>query len=95
MGIFFDGAYEVLKVMQKPMHYVELTQLAIDRGLIESDGKTPDQTMNKELHKAAKESFYESKIIFLGDGIFALSDPLCPPPRCLCLFNFYPLRPPP
>jgi len=49
MNSFKQAAIKVLTDSNKPLHYREITQQALDKDLIKSDGKTPWATMNAQL----------------------------------------------
>lgn len=38
---FKDAAYEILKEAGKPLHYNEITDIALKRGILETAGQTP------------------------------------------------------
>lgn len=47
---FYEAALEILKSSRKPLTSREITQRALERGLIVSRGKTPRLTMTSELY---------------------------------------------
>jgi hypothetical protein len=47
---FKDAAYEILITANQPLHYNEITELALAAGLLESTGKTPHATMGALLY---------------------------------------------
>jgi hypothetical protein len=53
---FLDAADQILKEAGGPLHYREITRRALDRGLIESAGKTPDATMGAQLYMVVKQA---------------------------------------
>ena len=52
---YVDAAIEVLR-SASPMTVSEITAEALRRGLIASDGKTPDQTMRARLYTYVRDS---------------------------------------
>jgi predicted RNA-binding protein with PUA-like domain len=51
---FLEAAIRILSEADQPMTAGELTELALERGLIDTGGKTPAGTMRRELGKATK-----------------------------------------
>lgn len=49
MNKYRTAAIEVLKEAKKPLHYKEITRLAIEKGILETDSATPDFSMNAQL----------------------------------------------
>jgi len=49
MGVFLQSAYEILKQTGQPLTAQEITNEAINRGLLSTEGKTPSQTMKAKL----------------------------------------------
>lgn len=43
---FAEAAAIVLDTAGTPLHYKEITQLALFEGLIQTEGKTPEATLN-------------------------------------------------
>jgi hypothetical protein len=48
---FYEAALQILKSSRKPLTCEEITERALERGLIVSRGKTPAATMAAELYK--------------------------------------------
>jgi restriction system protein len=69
-----DAAAEVLRRAGKPLHYAEITRLMLDSGLWNTDGKTPDATINARLAVDIKRNGSASRFQRTGKGIFALRD---------------------
>ena len=75
---FIDAAAEVLPSSGEPMHYTAITQAAIERGLIQTGGRTPATTMSSLLGTdiRQRESRGEQpRFVKLGRGLFALAKP--------------------
>ena len=47
---FKDAAYEILKEAGKPLHYNEITDLAQQKGILDTAGQTPHATMGALLY---------------------------------------------
>jgi len=70
---FKSIAYEILKEQAKPLHYKEITKIAIDRGLLQTAGKTPDATMNATLIVDINNKKDKSFFIKASPSTFALN----------------------
>lgn len=74
---FLDAAHEILRQAEQPLHYREITRRALEQGLIESRGKTPEATMNAQLAtniKRAVEGGPPSRFVRVGRGVFGLRE---------------------
>lgn len=40
---FKDAAFEILKESGKPLHYNEITNIALNKGILETAGQTPSR----------------------------------------------------
>ena len=71
---FIEAANKILHEAGKPLHYREITKIALDKGYITTKGKTPEATMNANfiLHIMKKGS--GSQFRALGKGIYALTE---------------------
>lgn len=72
---FEEAAYEILKQAGQPLHYREITERALQQGLIESTGKTPAATLNSQIAvsiKNAREGGPPSRFYRAGRGILGL-----------------------
>ena len=49
MNKFRIAAIEILSEVKKPLHYKDITKLALDKGILETDGATPDASMNAQI----------------------------------------------
>lgn len=56
MKSFKEAAKQILSDAGRPLHYREITDRAINQGLIESEGKTPWATMNAQLSVDIKQN---------------------------------------
>ena len=49
MNKFRNAAIEILKEAKMELHYKEITRLALEKGILETDGATPDASMNAQI----------------------------------------------
>lgn len=49
MNKFRTAAIEILTEVKTPLHYKEITRLALDKGILETEGATPDASMNAQI----------------------------------------------
>lgn len=73
MPVFLDAAFHVLKDTNGPMSAGEITQQAIDRGLLVTKGATPAATMSASLYMDIKEKGATSRFIQVGPNLFAIN----------------------
>jgi restriction system protein len=74
---FLDAAYKILIEAGQPLHYREITRRALEQGLIESKGQTPEATINAQLAvntKRAEEGGPLSRFVRVGWGVFGLRE---------------------
>jgi hypothetical protein len=71
---FIEAAAEVLRSAGKPLHYKEITELAIAKNLLSHVGKTPEVTMSHRLTSAIKKDDEEVPIVKVRPGVFALRE---------------------
>ncbi len=72
MKSFKDIAYQVLKEAGKPLHYREITDTAIKKGLLSTEGKTPWATMNAQLAVDIKNKGEASRFHRAEPGKYAV-----------------------
>jgi HJR/Mrr/RecB family endonuclease len=53
---YLEAAQVVLKEAGQPLHYAEIAKRALEKGLIEPKGKTPEATMGAQLYMAVKRA---------------------------------------
>lgn len=73
-GSFKFAAYEVLKSKNKPMGIQDITEIANQRNLFVSNGKTPMATMGAQLYKDIKKFGSKSPFVQLGKNKFGLRE---------------------
>ncbi|NCU42482.1 MAG: hypothetical protein EOM19_07260, partial [Candidatus Moranbacteria bacterium] len=73
MNTFKQSAIEILKKAKKPLHYTEITRLALESGILETEGATPEATMNAQIVVDIKNKGEGSDFIRTAPGTFALN----------------------
>ncbi len=69
---YLEAAYTILSAANAPLHYEEITSLALEQGLIAPTGRTPAATMGSRLYTNTKDE--SSRFVRKGRGMFALVD---------------------
>ena len=79
---FTDAAAEVLRLVGRPLHYKEITDIAIEKNLLSHVGKSPDVTMGARLAATLKKDSDENNwqlyaaaaiLVATGAGVLALA----------------------
>ncbi len=76
MKSFKDIAYQILTEAGKPLHYREITEIAQDTGLLNTQGKTPWATMNAQLSMDIVNKGASSLFLRTDPGFFGLNSNL-------------------
>lgn len=71
MSTFKTSAHKILK--SSPLHYREIIRLALEQGLLETEGATPEASMNSQLSTDIKTLGKKSRFIRVSPGTFALN----------------------
>src|SRR5258706_3173627 len=71
---FTEAAAEVLRIAGKPLHYKEITELAIEKNLLSHVGKSPEVTMGARLAALLKKEDKTNPIVRVKPGVFALRE---------------------
>jgi restriction endonuclease Mrr len=71
---FTEAAAEVLRIAGKPLHYKEITELAIEKNLLSHVGKSPEVTMGARLAALLKKEDKGNPIVRVKPGVFALRE---------------------
>src|SRR5271154_915846 len=71
---FTEAAAEVLRLAGKPLHYKEITELAIEKNLLSHVGKSPEVTMGARLAALLKKDDKGNPIVRVKPGVFALRE---------------------
>ncbi|MCC6647284.1 MAG: restriction endonuclease [Polyangiaceae bacterium] len=69
---FTEAAAEVLRLVGKPLHYKDITEIAIQRNLLSHVGKSPEVTMGARLAALLKKTPKENPLVRTKPGVFAL-----------------------
>lgn len=71
---FKDIALQILKEAGKQLHSSEITKIALKKGLLKTEGKTPEATMNAQLLRDIKAKGALSDFKKVGASVFAVND---------------------
>src|ERR1044071_5023580 len=71
---FTEAAAEVLRMAGKPLHYKDITDIAIEKNLLSHVGKSPEVTMGARLAALLKKSAKENPLVRVKPGVFALRE---------------------
>jgi restriction system protein len=69
---FIDASAKILDLNGSPLHYRDITQQALSQGLIQSEGKTPEATLNAVICVDIKQKGIHSRFVRVRPGIFGL-----------------------
>jgi hypothetical protein len=69
---FLEAALAVLEEMKQPMHFKKITELAIQKKLLHSKGKTPEWTMGARISTDVKEKGIKSEFVRTDNGKYGL-----------------------
>jgi hypothetical protein len=72
---FKAAAREVLKEIGHPLHYSDITEIALESGYLRSAGRTPQNTMRARLSVDVRDN-PESPFFQSAPGVYGLKDPL-------------------
>lgn len=73
MNKFKTSAIVVLTEMGKPLHYKEITRLALEKGILETEGATPDASMNAQIVMDIKNKGKLSDFIKIAPSTYSLN----------------------
>lgn len=73
MNTFKQSAIEILREAKKPLHYTEITRLALESGILETEGATPEATMAAQLIMDIKNKGEGSDFVKTVPGTFTLN----------------------
>ncbi len=71
---FTEAAIEILRLAGKPLHYKDITDLAVEKNMLSHVGKSPDVTMGARLAALLKKEEKTAPIVRVRPGIFGLRD---------------------
>jgi hypothetical protein len=81
-----DAAYKVLREAGKPLHYAEIARRIVQSKLWLTSGRTPENTVNRDINQEIMHRDKSARFVRLGDGMYAavpestLKDPKTMPP---------------
>lgn len=73
MNKFRTAAIQILSEVKKPLHYKDITKLALEKGILETDGATPDASMNAQIITDINKKGKGSDFIKTAPSTFALN----------------------
>lgn len=73
MNKFRTSAIEILKQANEPLHYKEITKRALEEGILETDGATPDASMNTQIILDIKNKAEKSDFVKTAPSTYALN----------------------
>ena len=65
---YYEAALQILRSARRPLTTREITDLAIEEGLIVPTGKTPDASMSRELYLRVRNDPELIKVEHSGNG---------------------------
>jgi len=71
---FTEAATLVLRLVGKPLHFKEITDVAIERNLLSHVGKNPEVTMGARLSAQVKKTERDNPLVRIKPGVFALAE---------------------
>lgn len=69
---FLDAAYKILSQTKEPLHYTDITSRALQTGILDTKGQTPDASMGSRLYVDTKRP--NSRFRRVSRGVFALAE---------------------
>lgn len=73
MSIFLNAAFQVLSDYDRPLSAEEITQYALDRGILKTRGATPAATMSASLYVDIREKGAASRFVQVGPNRFSIN----------------------
>src|ERR1700733_10434502 len=71
---FTEAAAQVLRLVGKPLHYKEITDVAIEKNLLSHVGKSPEVTMGARLAALLKKEDKGTPLVRVKPGVFGLRE---------------------
>src|ERR1035437_7868057 len=65
-----DAAYKVLQEAGKPLHYAEIARRIIQSKLWLTSGRTPENTINRDINQEIVHRGKLARFVRLGDGMY-------------------------
>ncbi len=73
MNKFRNAAIEILKQENKPLHTKEITRLALEKGILETEGATPENSMSTQIILDVRNKGEKSDFIKISPSTYALN----------------------
>jgi Holliday junction resolvase-like predicted endonuclease len=73
MNKFINAAIEILTDVKKPLHYKDITKLALDKGILETDGATPESSMNAQIIVQIRKKGAASDFVKTAPSTYSLN----------------------
>jgi len=73
MNTFKQSALEILRKEKKPLHFRDITRLALEAGILETEGATPEATMNAQIIMDIKHKGKASDFIKTAPSTYGLN----------------------
>jgi hypothetical protein len=73
MNKFKTAAIEILSLSKHALHYKEITKLALEKGILETDGATPESSMNSQIITDIIKKGTASDFIKTAPATFAIN----------------------
>ncbi len=73
MNKFRNAAIQILSEAKKPLHYKDITKLALEKGILETEGATPDASMNAQIITDINKKGESSDFIKTAPSTFTLN----------------------
>ncbi|MGF1471608.1 MAG: winged helix-turn-helix domain-containing protein [Rubrobacteraceae bacterium] len=70
---FKAAAHQVLREIGHPLHYTDITEIALESGYLESAGKTPHNTMRARLSVDVRDN-PESRFFQSAPGVYGINE---------------------
>ncbi|MEK7106058.1 MAG: winged helix-turn-helix domain-containing protein [Patescibacteria group bacterium] len=73
MNKFRNSAIEILKQSKIPLHSKEITRLALEKGILETEGATPENSMNTQVILDIRNRKDQSDFVKVGPSTYGLN----------------------
>jgi HB1/ASXL restriction endonuclease-like protein with HTH domain len=73
LGTFKVAAIKILQKAKNPMHIDDITKLALEQGLIETTGLTPERTMSTGIRRDIRSKGKNSAFVQVNEAAFSLN----------------------
>lgn len=73
MNIYKNAAKIVLSESSTPLHYRDITRIALEKGVLETVGATPEASLNAQLSVDIKQNGIESQFLRTSPGHYSIN----------------------